>query len=121
MLVPPEPYHNRFDEWEKVHRAPDLKPDDVEWRSAATMPPEFARHRWPVDSVECKRLGKISEEEAQAAGHPVSWTGKPYAPPQKDRWQGYGKASMSLCWDAAFPAYPWDGNPWVFMHWLGGE
>uniref|UniRef100_A0A6H1ZDW0 Uncharacterized protein n=1 Tax=viral metagenome TaxID=1070528 RepID=A0A6H1ZDW0_9ZZZZ len=105
------------------------------WEPAATMPPEFARHRWHVERVECKRLGEVTTESLESTG---------FEPHEECGWcegagyewidcgnpmSGYDYRHRCVCireqfyaaWDAAFPAYPWDSDPWVFMHWLGGE
>uniref|UniRef100_A0A6H2A2Z5 Uncharacterized protein n=1 Tax=viral metagenome TaxID=1070528 RepID=A0A6H2A2Z5_9ZZZZ len=105
---------------------------DVE--PAATMPPEFARHRWTVERVECKRLHEVKEPECIATGAPVIGSVVlPALPGEINSLDGpmcstgqVGVTQTPRCWfretwGAAFPAYPRDSNPFVFLHWLGGE
>ena len=83
------------------------------WQPAATMPPEFARFRWTVDRVECKRLRSIEPDDLSAGGLMTLDS-------VDDFYEGTPEPARGN-WDAAFPAYPWENDPWVFMHWLGGE
>jgi len=95
-----------------LYEAEHLEATGICWQPAATMPPEFARHRWPVESVECKRLHPMPAEHAAAAG--FDW------PESEPGALVMGQHEFVYAWDVQFPAYPWDSNLFVWLHWLGG-
>lgn len=96
------------------------------WRSASQMPRPASRILLEIVSVRVERLMDISEDDARANGHPVTWDGKPYDPPPRevDSWQGYGCYSFSLSPLVADYAKKlgtkslgdvWNANPWVWV------
>lgn len=85
------------------------------WRPSIHMPRWASRLTLTVTDVRIERLQDISEADARAEGCPVSWDGKPYAPPppEVDSWQGYGRASFCLLWSKINGPGSWEANPWV--------
>ncbi len=105
-----------------VHYEADGSPDprdemeeNGKLRPGIHMPRWASRLTLSVKDVRIERLQDISEADARAEGCPVSWDGKPYAPPppEVDGWQGYGRASFCLLWSKINGPGSWEANPWV--------
>jgi len=88
------------------------------WKPSIFMPRHASRLTLTVTDVRVERLQDISEADARAEGCPVTWDGKPYAPPppEVDSWQGYGRYSYCLLWSKINGPGSWDVNPWVVAY-----
>lgn len=93
-------------------------PAALKWRSSMFMPRSASRITLEITDVRVQRVCEITEADARAEGHPITWDGKGYdpPPPEVDSWQGYGRYSFSLHWITlnAKRGFGWAENPWVW-------
>ena len=77
----------------------------LKWRSPILMPRRFARLVLEVTEVRVERLQGISDEDANAEGHGMTWG------------RGCFHRSFAGGWDElnAKRGYSWDSNPWVWV------